>query len=269
MQDGEATASYAWAIHSDARERRLRELAAATAADAPALARMLADRVDSHAPGVVRRAGGVVAQPINVHAIVVEPEAQAALVAVGRAPAVDGPWLRVAWRWDGPVGAWELPSLASDAAITVTPVETGLARDVASEHLAEVARLEQTTHDAGAMAEELDRAIAHAPDDPSLRLVALWVHFRRGDLGRAVAEARAGLAIESILYRRGQLLLWGARAAAAAGDARIRDAWLDELERTGGDEVEDLRARGRRDRRRPMWSARRRPDASLAMLDAH
>jgi hypothetical protein len=271
MHAGEATASHAWAMHSDARERRLRELASAGAADAAALCRMLGDRIDPAAPGVVRRVGGVLAQAINVHAIVVEPDAQAVHLAVGPAPSVDGPWLRVAWRWDGPVGAWELPALAADAGVAATPFDPGTARDAASVHLAEVARLEQTTHDAGAMAAAIERAIACAPDDPSLQLVALWIHARAGDFARAAASARAGLAQETIPYRRGQLLLWGARAAADAGDAATAATWRDELERVPGDELDELRARARADRRqRPrMWSGSRRPDASLFMADAH
>src|SRR5262249_11132592 len=155
--------------------------------------------------------------------------------------------------------------------VTATPFDPGgTARDAASVHLAEVARLEQTTHDAGAMAAAIERAIACAPDDPSLQLAALWIHARNGDAPRAVASARAGLAQETLAYRRGQLLLWGARVAAIAGDTATAAAWRDELERTAGDEVDELRARGRADRRRSprMWASRR-PDASLFMADAH
>jgi len=267
MQDGEATASHAWAMHSDARERRLRELAGSSKSDAMALARMLDDRIDPNAPGVVRRVGGVIAQPINVHAIVVEPEARSLLLAVGRAPACDGPWLRVSWDWSGPVGAWELP--AHPPGITIDSIDPGTKPDEASVHLAEVARLEQTTHDADAMAAALDRAIACAPDDPSLRLSAVWVQMARGDHARAIAEAKAGLAIETIPYRRGQLLLWGARAASVTRDALLATAWRDELDGIPCDELEDLKRRARADRRRRMWSASRRPDASLFMADAH
>ncbi len=273
MQDGEATASHAWAMHSDSRERRLRELAleasARGGADAAALCRMLDDRIDPLAPGVVRRSGGVIAQALNVHAIVVEPEANAAVIGVGPAPAVDGPWLRVGWRWDGPVGAWDLGALTDASGLRVDSFDAGTARDAACDHLAEVARLEQTTHDADAMAAALDRAIAAAPDDPSLRLVAVWTHLAREDFARAIAEARAGLALETIAYRRGQLLLWGARAALAARDPALARAWHGELAAIDGADLDDLRVRARADRRRPGRAARRPPEASLFMADAH
>jgi hypothetical protein len=188
-------------------------------------------------------------------------------LAVGAAPAVDGPWLRVAWRWDGPIGAWELP--AHPPGVTIDSFDPGTTRDPASEHLAEVARLEQTSHDAALMAASIDRAIACAPDDPSLRLTALWIHARTGDHARAIAEAKAGLALETIAYRRGQLLLWGARAATCADDDAQANAWRDELDRSREPELEDLRVRVRADRRRRSTSARKRPDASLFMADAH
>jgi hypothetical protein len=273
MRDGEATASHAWACHSDARERRLGDLARAACdaggADAADLCRMLADREDPGAPGVVRRLGGVVAQPLNVHAAVVEPEARAVVLAVGPAPAVDGPHVRVAWDWDGPVGAWELDQVAAGAGIAVAPFDAGVARDPAAELVAEVARLEQQGHDDVAMAAVMERAVDEAPGDPSLRLGAVWTQLRCLDGARAAAHARAGLTIETIPYRRGQLLRWGARAAAMAGDGATAAGWRAELEGLRGAGVDELQAAARRDHARGARYGRRRPDASLFMMDAH
>jgi hypothetical protein len=130
-------------------------------------------------------------------------------------------------------------------------------------------REEQSSHDPHAIAAALDLAIAAAPADPSLRLAALWTHLRRGDAGRALAHARAGLVRETVPYRRGQLLLWGSRAAAAARDAEAATSFLDELDRLSGADVEELKVSGRADRALPLRKRARRPAAHLAMADAH
>ncbi|MCE9573356.1 MAG: hypothetical protein K8W52_09380 [Deltaproteobacteria bacterium] len=274
MQDGEATASFAWSAHSDGRERRLRtliaEARAAGGADAGALCRMLADREDPAAPGVVRRIGGVVGQPITVHSAVVEPMAQRIVLAVGAAPVVDGPYLAVRYQWDGPVGAWEVSGAAIDrqAGVNLEAIDVGVTRDAASIALAEVARIEQETHDAPAMAVALERAIAAAPDDPSLRLAALWTYLRTDQWNAAMAHARLGLDTETIPYRRAQLLRWGARAALAVGDEPVATAWHGELDALRGDGVDEEQARARRDRRGGKRYARRRPEVNLLLCDA-
>ncbi len=274
MQDGEATATFAWSAHSDGRERRLRmlvaEAQAAGGADAAALCRMLADREDPAAPGVRRRIGGVVGQPITVHSAVVEPAHQRVVLAVGAAPVVDGPYLAIRYRWDGPVGAWEVDGAAIDAAsgIRVDTIDVGVARDAASVALAEVARIEQESHDAPAMAAALEQTIAAAPDDPSLRLAALWTYLRADQWKAALAHARIGLDGETIPYRRAQLLRWGARAALADGDVQVARAWHDQLDALRGDGVEEQQACARRDRRGGKRYARRRPEVNLMMCDA-
>lgn len=271
MVPGEAEASAAWAIHSDARERRLRALveAGGDGLGAEDLLAMLADRVDHDAPGVRRHIGGVLAQPCNVHTVVVEPASRSLVMGVGPAPVCDGPFVRVQWDWDGPVGAWELGALGSAAGLTVTPVDVpGCARTDAAAHVVAAMREEQSSHDMHATSAALERAIAAAPDDPSLRLAAAWIHLKRGDAGRALAHVRAGLVRETLPYRRGQLLLWGARAAIAARDSESATAWWDELDRLTGPDADELRARGRADRGKPKQWRSRRPDVQLFMLDA-
>ena len=272
MLAGAAEASAAWALHSDARERRLRALVeAGERLGAPDLLAMLADRTDHDAPGVRRHIGGVLAQPCNVHTVVVEPASRSLVMGVGPAPVCDGPFVRVQWDWDGPVGSWELGTDAlAGSGLTVTPVDVpGVSRTEASAHVVAAIREEQSSHDPDATSVALERAIAAAPDDPSLRLAAAWIHMKRGDAGRALAHARAGLFRETLPYRRGQLLLWGARAAMAARDPESATALWDELDRLSGPDVDELRARGRADRTRPRRWRTRRPDVQLFMLDAH
>jgi hypothetical protein len=275
MTAGEAAASAAWAIHSDQRERRLRALleTAAGPLGSEALMAMLADRSDPDAPELRRHLGGVVAQPCNVHAVVIEPASRSLLLGVGPAPVCDGPFVRVRWDWDGPVGAWELDPegrLEGVPGLTVEPAEVaGPARSEAAQQAAAAIREEQSSHDPHAIAAALERAITAAPDDPSLRLAAAWTHLRRGDAGRALAHARAGLLRERLPYRRGQLLLWGARAALATRDPEAAAAFWQELDRLWGPDLDELRARSRADRARPRRWRTRRPDAHLFMLDAH
>jgi hypothetical protein len=55
----------------------------------------------------------------------------------------------------------------------------------------------------------------------------------------------ARLARETETYRKGQLLLWGARAAQVIDPPQSR-RWLDELSRLSGDDVDELQAAAKR-----------------------
>jgi hypothetical protein len=277
MHDGEVAPNAAWALHSDQRERRLRALCERvgkkTSED---FMTMLADREDRDAPGVKRHLGGIVGSGCTVHSVVVEPASRSLLLGIGATPACDGPFVRVAWDWDGPVGSWDAAALTGDARVRVLPVEIpGLAPTEAARHTAAVVREEQTSHDPHAIAVSLERAIAAAPDDPSLRLGATRTHLRRGDAGRALAHARAGLVRETLPYRRGQLLLWGARAALTARDEEAASTMWTELDRLaaqGDAAVAELQASSKRDRAKPgQWRGprARKPDANLFLMDAH
>ncbi len=272
MQDGEVSASPAWALHSDRRERRLAALVAAARARGGAtwrdLAAMLTDREDADAPGVTRQLGAVVAQPCQVQSIVVAPESRTLWLGVGAAPVGEGAWLRVGWDWDGATGAWELGA-PMPAGFGVTVADAGsLPRSPASDAVARALTIEHRGHDTAAMAAELDRAIAEAPADPSLRLAQLWLELRRDAWPRAVEHASAGLGHETLPYRRAQLLLWGARAAMAAGNQPRAVEWRAELAALRGEGVPHLQAFGRRDETKAPRAFRRRPTASLALLEA-
>ena len=272
MQDGEVTMTPAWALHSDRRERRLASLVAAARTAGGArpldLGAMLADREDDDAPGVSRQLGAIVAQPCQVQSIVVAPDANALWLGVGAAPVGEGRWLKVGWDWSGRPGAWELGA-PPPAGLGVTVDDGGaLPRAPASDAVATALAIEQSTHDHAATAAALDRAIAAAPTDPSLRLAQLWAEMRRGEWARAADQAAAGLDHERLPYRRGQLLLWGSRAAVAAGqDARAR-IWRAELATLRGAGVAYLQAQGMRDETRPARQFLRRPSLNLFMLDA-
>ena len=273
MQDGEIAGSPAWPLHSDRRERRLAVLVAAAKARGGArwrdLAEMLCDREDADAPGVTRQLGGIVAQPCQVQSIVVAPDQRALWLGTGAAPVGDGRGLRVGWDWTGGTGAWELGQPVP-AGIGVTVADDGaLARAPASDAVARAIAVEQLHHDTDTTAAEIERAIAAAPTDPSLRRAQLWLELRRSRWARAVEHAEVGLRHESVPYRRAQLLLWGARAAMAADEPARARAWRGEL--AALDDVQGvgyLQAYGKRDEGKPVSAFRRRPTANLTLLEA-
>jgi len=276
MLPGQVAASEAWRLQSDQRERRLRTLVDAAAAkggaDAIALARMLADRRHPDDPDVVRHTGGIVAQSMTVHSVVVEPEARRLSLGVGPAPVCESRWLTIGWSWDGPAGAWDVIEGGTIPGFTIAEMGAGIGRSLAADAVAEAQHIDQTTHDTAAMAAALERAALAAPRDPSIRLALLWTQMRRGDLARALEHARTGLELERVPYPRGQLLLWGARAAEDAGDAAQAAAWRRDLGALRGEGVAELQEAGRADgeRRARWWKARapRRPVANLFMMDA-
>ncbi|MGN6105024.1 MAG: C45 family autoproteolytic acyltransferase/hydrolase, partial [Kofleriaceae bacterium] len=263
LQDGELAASSAWAIHSERREQRLR--AQVEARPGPLgpreLAALLGDRHDVAAPDRTRRFGAIVASPVNVHAVVVAPAARRAWLGVDRAPVCEGAWAEIAWQWDGPTGGWE-PGALAGTGFEVTARDGFVApQDPATRHVHDAARAWDDEHDAGAALASIERAIDADPADPSLRLSAAWLALRLDARERAIAHVRAGLSTETEPYRRGQLLLWGARAARRRDPAQAQ-RWRDELERLEGAGLDELRAQARR-------RHRGRPHINLMMADAY
>jgi hypothetical protein len=267
MQVDQVAASAAWAQHSERRERRLRALVESHGAPLTpeAVARFMGDRHDVESPSLRRRLGSILAQPTNVHCVVVMPAARRALVGVDRAPCCEGTWADLTWRWDGPTGGWELDGGA------LSDGSAGFAASLRGEivvpyhkttlHVQDASRAYESEHDVSAARAALDRAIAAEPHDPSIRLGAAWLAYEDRAYADAVAHVEAGLAHETEAYRRGQLLLWGARAAQTVDAARsVR--WLDELARLSGSHVEELQAAARR-------PYRRQPKVNLMMVDAY
>lgn len=274
MTDGEVAGSPAWGLHSGRRERRLHALVDAArargGADWRALAAMLTDREDADAPGVTRHLGGVVAQPCQVQSIVVVPSERTLWLGTGAAPVGEGRWLRLTWDWDATASAtaWELGQPVP-AGLGVTVEDAGaLPRSPASDAVAQMLAIDQQSHDGAAITVELERAIAAAPDDPSLRLAMVWYELRRGAFARAAAHAETGLARETIPYRRGQLLLWGARAATAAADPTRASRWRTDLAALRGDGIPFLQHLSARDADRPAAAFHRKPTVHLTLLDA-
>lgn len=260
LQAGELAASHAWGLHSDRREQRLRQLfdARQRPLSPQDLARCLGDRHDAAAPDTRRRFGAILAQPLNVHSVVVVPGLRRAWQGVDRAPCCEGTWAEIAWEWDGPMGGWELGAHASSGFEARELPHFVAPHDDATRAVQDAARAFEQDHDVVAARAAIDRAIAVAPADPSLRLTALWLALEAADTGSALAHAKVGLAHESDPYRRGQLLSWGLRAARA--EPALVARWQDELAALDGPGLDELRAASRRTGK---------PHANLMMADAY
>lgn len=262
IQKGEFRASRAWDLHSQRRERRLRQLIdSRTAPLVPRdLARFLGDRDEG---GIARQLGGILAQPVNVQCVVVTPARLLAHLGIDRAPTCEGRWAEVAWSWDGPQGGWEMTSLAPSSGFRVSELADFVApRSPATDHVHAAALAYEHRHDVAAARAAMERAITEAPRDPSLRLCAAWLALQDGAPERAVTHVEAGLACETDAYRTAQLLLWGARAARRSDPARSLQ-WSQRLERMDGDPgIGELRARLHE-------RAPRKPSVNMMMVDAY
>jgi hypothetical protein len=263
MQAGQVAASAAWAQHSERRERRLRSLVEArTAPLTPeSVARFMGDRHDVEAPSVRRRLGGILAQPTNVHCVVVSPGARRALVGVDRAPCCEGTWADLSWTWDGPTGGWEIDATAGSGFTATLRDDVVAPHDAATLHVQDASRAYEADHDVVAARTSLEKAVAVDPDDPSLRLAAAWLAYEDRAFDRAMIHVHAGLARENESYRRGQLLLWGSRAAQPIDPAQAK-RWADELAQLSGPHVDELKVAVRR-------KYRGRPHVNLMMVDAY
>ncbi len=263
MQAGQVAASAAWAQHSERRERRLRALVEARPAPLTpeSVARYMGDRHDVEAPSARRRLGAILAQPTNVHCVVVSPAAQRALVGVDRAPVCEGTWAELAWTWDGPTGGWELGGTADSGFTAKLRDDVVAPHDAATLHVQDASRIYESDHDIAAARSSMERAVSADPDDPSIRLAAAWLAYEDGAFDRAMMHVHAGLARENESYRRGQLLLWGARAAQTIDPSQAR-RWTDELSQLSGPHVEELKVASRR-------KYRGRPHVNLMMVDAY
>lgn len=263
LQAGQVAASSAWALHSERRERRMRALVEARTSPLTAemVAGFMGNRNDIDAPAKRRRLGSVLAQPTNVHCAVVAPAAGRALVGVDQAPCCEGAWAEVAWSWDGPTGGWELGTSAGSGIDATLRTDIVAPQDEATRHVHDAARAYEATHDVAATRAAIERAIAAAPDDPSLRLAAGWLAHEANDLPDAIAQFETGLTLETETYRRGQLLLWGMRAARMTDPARAA-RWSDELAQLDDALVDELKAAAKKPHRR-------RPHINLMMADAY
>lgn len=257
---GEILTSPVFALDSDARFATLEAAAARGGLTADELQELLATAVDpSAATGTEAEhiTGSCIASPLTVQSVVVEPEQGRVRVASGRAPTARGPWTVVPWAWDGPAGV-----VATEEVAVAAPV-SGL--DRATADYTEAVRLDVDGAPAARMRARLHAAAAAAPREPQLQFLGALAALNDGDLDLAEDRLERGISVQTVPWRRAQLLRWSARVAEARGHlagARERRSQVDEL----GHGARHVREEVAADRRRPSTAASLRrvvPDTLL------
>lgn len=248
LRRGQVTPSEGFIANANGRFGMLRrhalEALAAGGFDVHGLQAMLGSQAATHGE---RMMGGVIAQGCSVKSIVSQPEARRIHVSVGPCPTGGGPYVAVDWTWDRPVGWFEIgPEQAGGAVAELAP-----ARRLGQQCMLDAVRMESQRAPLGDVARALEQAVQHDPNEPSYRLLAGSLRARGGEHAEAVEHFRAGLEREEAPFYRGQLLLWGARAADAAGERDAARTWREELLRGEQPLLEGYRNQAARELRRP------------------
>ena len=221
MRSGEVTISPAFVRNSNGRYGALRRRGEEGGLDLAAMQSVLGSNEDVEVPGSERAAGGVTAQLLSVHSVVFEPENQCMYVSVGPAPTGKGPWAKVEWSWsDTPAYTMEIPSAES---LTGHPAEAWGRYDTGAPSRALAAYVNASAimgraGDPNDAADCLSEAARLDPDDTTYQLMLGGVSMQRGQWRQSLEHFEAGLESERSTFYRGQMLLWGSRAAAVAGD---------------------------------------------------
>jgi hypothetical protein len=241
----EVLPSPALGAHSRERLAVLRRHATGGAAegglDADALAALLGSHEDAHDPARERACGGVLAQGISVKSVVCEPERGRILVSVGECPTGKGPYVEVPFAWGDGVGyeVWEPGSRPTLMPQGDSRFDAGGALEGHRASVRASALSGQGAPDEE-IAAELERAVTFDPEEASYRLPAAGFRLAVGALDRARDHLDQGLAAEWAPFRRGQLLLWAARTADAAGHRGDARRFRSELAGLPADLVEPL-----------------------------
>ena len=248
LVDGQVIPFPAWTEHADNRERRLRQVADQGPLGAEELMDLLGDNIDPDACEVKRTGGGILAQAMSVTSVVYEPEAASMLLSLGDTPTGWGPYVRLDWDWDQPVGLSE----PTDLPIARERRELSGAQASAYSFWRDVSRVEADTRDEHTILNLLHQAIASDPNTASYRLLAGIILLRQGDWSAALSEFKTGKDLPQSNFRRGQFLLWGSRALAVLERHEEAQAWRDTLLQTKGPHLFALHELAEADARKPV-----------------
>lgn len=257
MKEGEVTISPAFVRNSDGRWCALcHKVAQGQPLDVHALQALLGSHADAEQPGAERPAGGVTAQVLTVHSVVVEPERQAVHVSLGPAPTSLGPWVEVPWRWqDGP----SLKVERFEPQALTTHDQGRFGRGAPAQGLARFLEASAIAGQGGDPQEAKARlmdAVRTDPQETTYRLLAGGAFLQAGDPREALLHFREALAHERSPFYRGQLLLWASRAAHAAHQHDDAARWRKELSALDHPNLDELRASARREAHAPLDAAK-------------
>jgi len=263
LQKGEVLASPAFAIDSDSRFATLQAAAARgglTPADLQAILATARDPAAAAHDPADRVTGSCIASPLTVQSVVVEPEAGQVRVAAGRAPVAEGPWEVVPWNWDDAPGVREVREVHLPE--PATPLDHARAAYV------EAARIDMEGAPAADVRVHLHAAADLAPREPQLQFLGALASLGERDLSTAATRLGRGLDVETVPYRRAQLLRWAALVAEAGRRTDEARAHRDQITAMGpaAGPVVDQLLRDRKRRATPASLARVVPD--LLLVDA-
>lgn len=209
-QEDEIMLCAGWACSSDGREsvltRGVRERARALGA--LDVARLLGSHEDPEVPGHWRAAGPIPAQACSVQSVVIDLDAAAIHLSVGRAPTSEGPWVSVPIRWgEGP----------RTIDVRAEPVKLHPPRrHAAYRHFVEATRLSEAASPMEPIQAELSQAAALDPEDASYAFMLGGCAIRDGRWDDALSCMERALGREPNPSVRARMRLWAARAADAA-----------------------------------------------------
>ncbi len=230
MQKGQVVVSPAFMRNTVGRYDCLRSLAAKGAMGTAQMQAALGAYMDVD-NGVERAAGGVVAQVLSVHSVVIEPENQRLCMSLGPVPTGNGPWATIDWDWrDEPGFTIERFDDQLDKMPTYHSPRYG--QGEAAEAMAffvEAAAISGRAGDPDAADAALNKAVALDPTEATYRLMAGGSRLRANDPHGALEHFYKGLEHEKGPFYRGQLLLWATRAANAAADEVVASNLRREL----------------------------------------
>lgn len=243
MRSGQVSPSAGFLQNSDGRYANARAWGARGGLGVGDLQDMLASFEDPDVCEAKRSAGGVIAQALTVHSVVLQPSAEAVHVSVGPVPTGQGPYVTIPWRW----------SKEPEAEVIEAPEAP--ARDESPEARAyewylEATRLQGAGGTHAGVEDALLKAVEAAPEDATYRLLAGAYALRRREPREAREHFRRGLEHERAGFHRGQLLLWASRAASLTGDAQAASALRQELRELEGPFLDDYQAAAQREERR-------------------
>lgn len=216
MIPGEVTISPAFIANSNGRElmaRKTGQRGGLTVAD---LKRFLGSHEDPSDPNHERALGSVVAQPITVQSIVVDPQNQSIHVSIGRAPTGDGPWVEIPWHWEDEPGQrtvdpQEHAQVYSQSRFNEPRAQRGLQAFI------EAIRLDQQAGQHDEIVSHIRRAATLDPQESSYHFMAGAFAMQAGNLFEAEAHMERSLENEPSEFYLGQSLLWASRLADAMG----------------------------------------------------
>jgi len=184
---------------------------------------LLGDHIDAEVPGFERAAGAVLGQATSVQSVVVDAEQSVIHVANGAVPTGRGPWVAVPFEWSDQPG-WHQLELAATEAPSTSRFLKGRPADAYACYV-EAARREGLGQTPDRVCGPLRQAVTLDPDEPSYRLLIGGMCLRDGAASEAVDHFATGIANEPNRFYRGQLQLWGSRAAEIAGRPDTARQW--------------------------------------------